>query len=76
MDTLGILIRIENSNCTNPSILLEEKGKVVSIKGGCVAGPKLPDDHDCAKLGKSTICTCNFRSKKTKWFCVSNTFEV
>jgi len=45
-------------NCQ--TVTYEEKGKVVSVKGGCVAGPKRPDDHDCAKLDNARICTCNF----------------
>ena len=53
--------QIENSNCTNPSIFLEKKGKVVSVTGGCVPGAKKEEELDCTTFHnpEKTICTCN-----------------
>ena len=52
---------MENFNCTNLSIFLEKNGKVVSVTGGCVPGPKKEEEHDCTTFQnpKTTICTCN-----------------
>jgi len=46
-------------NCQ--TITTEKKGKVVSVTGGCVPGPKKEEEHDCTKFDSSgtTICTCN-----------------
>ena len=37
-----------------------KNGKVVSVEGGCVPGPKKEQDHDCLiNDSGSTICVCN-----------------
>jgi len=47
-------------NCQ--TVTTKEKGKVVSVTGGCVPGPKRPKDHDCTTFPGNppvTICTCS-----------------
>ena len=31
----------------------------MSVKGGCVPGPKKEKDHECSDMSGTTICTCN-----------------
>jgi len=45
-------------NCQ--TVTTKKKGRVVSVTGGCVPGPKEDKDVDCSEFpGGQTICICN-----------------
>jgi len=44
-------------NCQ--TVTIKKKGKVVSVRGGCVSGPKTDKDWDCSELASAYICICS-----------------